>query len=275
VGEKILNKKIYNISGFPRAGNTLLACLLNQNPAVKATGHSVVPDMLYQLSAVQYTAIYKNIPDTKSYDSVLGNVISNYYKGWDCDFVIERGDWITPFNFNILKQYAPNEIKIVILVRDILDIITSYIDVCNENPLFHINQEYNKLDKTTLYTDEIETKCDLVMRKEGYVDMVLYSIKGLLDNNDLSNIKFVEYSDLVNTPKDTMQQIGEFYGLPSFDYSFTNLSQFEVNAVTYDDSVLHAPLHIIETDGIRDIVSGTKLPDSVIRKYSNLEFWRN
>jgi hypothetical protein len=269
-----LNKKIYNISGFPRAGNTLLACLLNQNPCIKATGHSVVPDMLYQLSGIQNTAIYKNVPDSKSYDSVLDNVITNYYKDWDSEFIIERGDWITPFNFNMLKQYAPNEIKIVILVRDILDIIKSYIDVCNENPLFHINQEYNQLDKSTLYTDEIETKCDLVMKKEGYVDRVLYSIKGLIDNNDLSNIKFVEYSDLVNNPKSTMKDIGDFYGVPSFEYSFTNLSQFEVNGVVYDDDVLRAPLHIIETDDVKDIVSDTKLPNSVIRKYSNLELWR-
>ena len=53
----------------------------------------------------------------------MKNIISNYYKDWNADYIIERGDWTTPFNFDMFKQYAPNEIKIVILVRDIIDII--------------------------------------------------------------------------------------------------------------------------------------------------------
>ena len=270
-----LSKKVYNIAGFPRAGNTLLGSLLNQHPSVMATAHSVIPDMMYQLEGARLAGTFQNFPDTKSYDSVLSNIIPNYYKDWDADFIIERGDWITPFNFDQLTKYAPNEIKIVVLVRDVLDIIKSFIDVCKENPNFHINTDYNQLNKSSLYTDEIETKCDIIMQKEGYVDRALYSLKWLIDSDNMTNIKIVEYNDLVTKPKEVLNSINKFYGLPTFEYELNDLSQFEVNDVTYNDDYLAAPLHIISTDGIKDVKSDTILPDSVGRKYSGLEFWRD
>ena len=268
------NKKIYTLSGFPRSGNTLLSCILNQNPFVQATGHSFTPEILYALAHVKNSSLYLNFPDSKSYNNVMKNIISNYYKDWNADYIIERGDWITPFNFNMFKQYAPNEIKIVILVRDIIDIIKSYLKICGNNPLFYINAHYNSLDKTELYTDEIETKCDLIMKKNGYVDTALYSIKWLIENNHLSNMYIVEYENLVNNPKETVQLICEFYGLPAYEYKFTDLQQLEVDGLIYNDKYLNAPLHAIRTDKIEKKMNKITLSPKIINKYSNLEFWR-
>ena len=121
------HKKIYTLAGFPRSGNTLLSCILNQNPSVQATGQSFIPDLLYALAQAKKLPAYLNFPDSKSYNNVMKNIIPNYYKDWDSDYIIERGDWITPYNFNMFKKYAPNEIKIVILVRNIIDIIKSHL----------------------------------------------------------------------------------------------------------------------------------------------------
>ena len=268
------NKKIYTLSGFPRSGNTLLSCILNQNPLVQTTGHSFTPEILYALAHVKNSSLYLNFPDSKSYNNVMKNIISNYYKDWNADYIIERGDWITPFNFNMFKQYAPNEIKIVILVRDIIDIIKSYLKICENNPLFYVNTQYNSLDKTELYTDEIETKCDLIMKKNGYVDTALYSIKWLIENNHLSNMYIVEYENLVNNPKETVQLICEFYGLPAYEYKFTDLQQLEVDGLIYNDKYLNAPLHAIRTDKIEKKMNKITLSPKIINKYSNLEFWR-
>ena len=138
-----MHKKIYTLSGFPRSGNTLLASILNQNPLVQTTGHSIIPEMLYVLENVKKSPVYLTFPDSKSYNNVMKNIISNYYKDWKADYIIERGDWFTPFNFNMFKKYAPNEIKTVILVRNIIDIIKSYLKLCENNPLFYINIQYN------------------------------------------------------------------------------------------------------------------------------------
>ena len=54
------NKKIYFISGFPRAGNTVLASILNQNPKIKTTAHSVLPDVIQQLDKIKDLYAYQN-----------------------------------------------------------------------------------------------------------------------------------------------------------------------------------------------------------------------
>ena len=168
-------KKIYTITGLPRAGNTLLASLLNQHPEVQATGHSPTPDLFYQLNKVKNGDVYLNIPDEKSYDNVMKNIIRNYYSDWDSNYIIERGDWITPFNFELFRKYAPNEIKIVILVRDVLDVLKSFIEVSQKYPDFFLNRQYADIDKTTLLTDDIiEVLCDLLMTGNGYVNTSLY-----------------------------------------------------------------------------------------------------
>mgnify|MGYP002130641938 FL=1 len=74
-----MHKKIYTLSGFPRSGNTLLASILNQNPLVQTTGHSVIPEMLYVLENVKKSPAYLTFPDSKSYNNVMKNIISNYY----------------------------------------------------------------------------------------------------------------------------------------------------------------------------------------------------
>ena len=42
-------KKIYFLCGLPRAGNTLLGSIVNQNKNIKITANSIVPDILYYL----------------------------------------------------------------------------------------------------------------------------------------------------------------------------------------------------------------------------------
>ena len=77
---------------------------------------------------------------------------------------------------NLLKQVVPNKIKIVILIRDVLEVIKSYLKLCEENPNYFYNRMYEELDHTTLFTNEIETKVDLIMAKGDFVDTMLYSI---------------------------------------------------------------------------------------------------
>jgi len=271
-------KKIYTITGLPRAGNTLLASLLNQHPEVQATGHSPTPDLFYQLNKVKNGDVYLNIPDEKSYDNVMKNIIRNYYSDWDSNYIIERGDWITPFNFELFRKYAPNEIKIVILVRDVLDVLKSFIEVSQKYPDFFLNRQYADIDKTTLLTDDIiEVLCDLLMTGNGYVNTSLYSIKWFLDNklDKEYDITFIEYEDLVNNTQDTLQEINSFYGLPKFVYRLTELNQFNVNGTSYNDETLGAPLHMIHTTEIKPRHNSVVLPERVVAKYSGLEWWKN
>ena len=75
-------KKIYFLSGLPRAGNTLLGSLINQNKKITITANTVLCDVLYSLSLLKKYLIFKNFPDYKSLNNVIDNDFKNNYKDW-------------------------------------------------------------------------------------------------------------------------------------------------------------------------------------------------
>jgi len=262
--------------GLPRAGNTLIGSILNQNPKINATANSVLPEIMFRMHDIKsYDVAYNNFPDEASLDNVLKGLFDSYYQDWDGDYIIERGAWITPFNFLLLEQYFQHEIKIVVLVRDVLDVIKSYLHLCDTDVDFFINLRYRSLDPTTLYRSAVEEKCDLIMEKEGMVDKMLYSINWLLKAKKQDCLHFVEYDNLVKDPESEVRGIYDFYGIDHFNHHFTNLKQFNVNGTSYNDGVpgTAVDMHKIRTDKIEPLTHPIELPESVVSKYSNLDLW--
>ena len=261
---------------MPRSGNTLLSCILNQNPKIKSTAHSFTPDLFFKLNEVErYCHTYNNFPDPHSMSDVYKSIFPSFYKRWNADYIIERGDWCTPYNFKNLQKYSPNEIKIVVLVRDVLDVIKSYLKLCQHNPDFFINKTYNDLDKTTLYQTEQEIKSDIIMARGGYIDASLYSIQNIITNDLFQYCKFIEYDDLVNNTEDTINSIYDFYGIEKYYHDFNKLDQFSINGLQYNDLYLGAPMHTIKCDGVSKQLNNIILNDKTISKYSGLEQWRS
>jgi hypothetical protein len=260
-------KEYFYISGLPRSGNTLLSTILNQNQNIHATGHSFVPDLLFAIKKAEYNSDrFKSYPCHNNLNNVYKNIIPNYYKDHNVKYIIERGDWITPYNINVLKQIVPNKIKIVILIRDVLEIIKSFLKLCQDNPEFYINKQYNCLDHTTLFTDEIETKVDLIMAKDNYVNTILFSIHQLKKNNLLKDFLLIDYNDLVNQPEITLNKIYDYYGIDLFKHSFKNFKK----ELEYNDSMFGALMHKIRTDKINKDDNDIKLSENIISKYKHL-----
>ena len=145
-----MNKKYFFITGLPRTGNTLLSSLLNQNPDITATGDSVVPEIFYRVEEIKKINIYQNFPDEKSLDNINKNVFKNYYKYAKTKYIIDRGPWGTEYNFQMLNKYLDNDIKIIVLVRDIPEILMSFINLANDNINFYLNESFNELIKSFL-----------------------------------------------------------------------------------------------------------------------------
>ena len=260
-------KTFYFFTGLPRAGNTIFSAILNENPDIYATGHSFVPDIFYAIKEAQKKSmIFKNYLDVPSLNNVYKNIIKNYYAGYKERYIVERGDWITPYNLETLKQFCPYPIKGVILVRDILDIIKSYLQLCQDNPDYYYNVMYKNMDLTTLHTSEIETKVDLIMAKGDYVDTILYSIHQLKLNNSLKDFLIINYDDLVTHTKETVEKVYDYYGIKKFNHKFTNLKQVPL----YHDEILGAPMHRIRTDKVKKSIDNIKLPETVVNKYKHL-----
>jgi len=259
-------KEIFFLSGLPRAGNTLFGSLMNQNPNVAVTANSITADMMGELFTLKRTDIFQNYPDYKSFDNVATKVFEHYYQDWKADYIIDRAPWGMPPNIHFIKKYRKN-VKIIVLVRDVIEVLASFIKFSQRNPGSYIDLERNR---------SIEEKCDVLMNKDGVIVKELIGIKHLLRPENKGIYHMIEYHDFTAHPKKTIEGVYDFLEIPKFKHHFINLDQFKVNDHHYDDSVLGGDLHKIKTDVITPSTydARTIIPKSIIDKYEQCNFWK-
>jgi|TARA_R110000744_G_scaffold101777_1_gene196117 hypothetical protein len=238
------------LCSLPRAGNTLLGSIINQNKNLNVTANTILADIIYQLHLLKKNEIFLNFPDEKSLNNVIKNSFNNYYKDWEAEFIIDRGPWGTPDNLKILKSIIKNP-KFIILNRPPLECLASYIQI--EQP------------------KNIEERCNQLMSPQGMIGKNLWSIKNIIDQKE--NYIITNYDDLVNNPLYQINKIYNFLNIEKFNHDFENINQFSANNIKYNDYILNAPFHTIKTGKIKlDKIEITKyIPHNIIKKYSNLD----
>ena len=271
-----MSKTYYFMGGLPRSGNTLLSSIFNQNPNISTTAPSIIADVYNRLHSLRFTEQYISFPDSNSLDNIFSSVLDSYYKDWDSNYIIDRGNtWGTPGNMEMLKKYCPNKIKIICTVRDVLDVLVSYwklkpIDVMNDI------ENDKRSGRFYSYKSEQEILCEYLMNPGGTIDRVLFSFYNLIQNYDTTTYHFVEYEDLVLNTRETIEGIYKFLDIELYEHDYDNISQFERNGIVYDDTFFGVEWHKLRSkislnkNNVRDYFS-----DKIINKYSNLELWRD
>ena len=258
-------KEIFFLSGLPRAGNTLFGSIMNQNPKVAVTANSITADMMGELFTLKKIDIFENYPDHKSFDNVAAKVFEHYYQDWKADYIIDRAPWGMPANLSFLKHTRKN-IKIIVLVRDIIEVLASFVRWSEREPTAFINK----------HAKTVEEKCDKLMNKDGVIVKELIGVKHLLRPENKGLYHMIEYHDFVEHPRRTIEGVYDYLEIPKFKHHYTNLDQFKVNSRGYDDTVLGGGLHTIRTDVINSVKYDARsiIPKSIIDKYEQCNFWK-
>jgi len=273
---------------LPRTGNTLFGSLMNQNPDVAVSANSITASIMGELFKLKHNDIFKNYPDHKSLDNLAYHVFDLYYKDWNYKYIIDRAPWGLPINLKFLKETRKN-IKIIVLVRDVIEILASIIRFSQRNPDAYINRSWGFRcgDSPTIFTTSaevlkggvitpeqykaknIEEKCYMLMHKDGLIVKELMAIKHLLLPQNKGLYHIVEYNDLVEHPKRTLEGVYDYLEIPKFKHRYINLDQFEVNGMKYDDTVVGEGLHTIKTDSISKSKydAYSIIPKNIIEKY--------
>jgi sulfotransferase len=238
------SKKYYFLSGMPRAGNTILSCVLNQNKKISVSGNSLISETLFKLDSWKETDVaYKNFPDEQSYQSMMKSIIPSYYSKWNAEYIIDRSSWVTPAIFSLIEKYCPNEIKIVCLIRNTFDIFKSWIDWSNKNPDNFINRETNN--------GTIEEKFEYIFNPHRQLIHQALSINTLNKIDPQNNLHIlVDYDDFTNNPQKEVERIYEFLNIPQYSHNYKKIKQLSVNDIKYSDDFLGKNLHSINSNGI-------------------------
>jgi len=257
------SKQLFFLIAQPRSGNTLFASIMNQNPEIAATPNSITLEIMKDLFLLKDTDVFQNYPDHKSLDNVLDSVFDTYYKDWPQRIIIDRGPVMTEGNFALMQKHYKRPFKCIILLRDLMDVLASYMQWYTENPDAFPNR-YN------LNTDE--KKLSMIMNKDGAVAKQLEAIKNSYKYKDICH--YVKYDDMVTNPEQEFRKIYQFMGEPYFKHRFNNLDQVNVNGLFYDDKIVGSNMHKLFDGPVRKVYNPyiEKIPERIRQKYGHIRF---
>ena len=257
------NKKLFFLVALPRSGNTLFASVMNQNSEIAATPNSITLEIMKDLFFLKETDVFKNYPDHRSLDNVLDSVYDNYYKDWPQRIIIDRGPVMTPGNFSLMQKHFKRPFKCIVLLRDLMDVLASYMQWYTENPDAFPNRFNFKND---------EEKLGMIMNTKGAVAKDLDAIKNAYNYPDICH--FVKYDDLVIQPEQEFKKIYQFIDEPYYNHRFDNLDQVKVNGLSYDDKIVGRNMHKLFDGPIRKVYNPyiEKIPERIRQKYEHIRF---
>ena len=256
------SRQLFFLVAQPRSGNTLFASIMNQNPEIVCTPNSITLEIMKDLFLLKDTDVFQNYPDHKSLNNILDDVFDIYYKDWPQRIIIDRGPVMTPGNFALMQKHFKRPFKCIVILRNLMDVLASYMKWYTENPDAFVNRFNLKND---------EEKLSMIMNKDGAVAKDLDAIKNAFNYPDICH--FVKYDDLVTKPEEEIKKIYQFINVPYFEHRFDNLQQVKVNGIEYNDTIVGKNMH-----NIRSVIKKVpnpyinKIPERIKQKYEHIRF---
>lgn len=270
-----LNKTFYFMAGLPRSGSTLLSSILNQNPKFYSGPSSpVVATMIALENQFSNDELFLGYPKPEQAKEIIASVLPQYYGDRQEPAIFDKNrSWTVRMNY--IPGYFDIPPKVICPVRDTAEILTSFISMMKRNP-YEVNGKINFIDEMLVknnvpLTDD--NRCEFIASPNGILGQSVEGLrKALMEGYD-NSIHLVEYRDLVNNPKETVEKIYEFLGEELFEHDFNKLDNInrENDAQIYGFADMHDVRPTLESvsKNPEDILS-----PEILEKCKNTEFWR-
>ena len=186
-----------------------------------------------------------------------------YYKDWPQRIIIDRGPVMTTGNFELVKKHFKRSFKCIVLLRDLMDVLASYMQWYTENPDAFPNK-YN------LKTDE--EKLSMIMNSQGGIAKELEAIKNSYNYKAMCH--YVKYDNIVANPEKEFRKIYEFMQEPYYPHYFDNLQTLNINGIKYDDKIVGSNMHKLFDGPVRKVYNPyiEKIPERIRQKYGHIRF---
>ena len=268
-------RKYHFMAGLPRSGSTMLSAILNQNPRFYSGPSSpVIPTMLALEQSLNQDELFLAYPKVDFAKNLISSVMHQYYSDTDKPVIFEKNrSWVNRMEY-IPGYFGIEHPKVLFPVRDVAEILTSFISMIRRNPHI-VNERLNFIDQNLVQQGiplNDENRCRLIAGP-GILGQSFDGLKKALSEGHRKNIHFIEYRDLVNDPTETMKKVYDFLGEKYYHHDFKNLKNIhrENDEMLYGFTDMHEVRQTVKSisEAPEDV-----LPQNVLDSVRGQEFWR-
>lgn len=262
---------IFFMSGFPRAGSTLLMNILAQNPAFHPTPTSGL------IASVIHTRenwrSENNIAAPEEYvypriKSMLRGMMYGYYRN-----EIDKGQipidknraWVN--NMDLLDELLDTRVRFIYPIRHVVDCLISFEKIRRKSQI-NIDPHKNKIKNMTTIG-----RAENYLGEQDVMGMPILGLREIMFRNDYDRLLLVPFDDLLRYPEATVKRLYYQMGMEYYPHDFNNIKQVTTEYDTLHFSAPHA-LHSIKEGSIlppkdRDM---TIFTEAVINEIENQKY---
>lgn len=260
-----MSQSTHFISGLPRAGSTLLAGILRQNPRFHAAMSSPVAPLLNgALEQMGAGSEFYPFFDAAKRKRMCRALFDAYYSDQiDHDVIFDTNRIWTARLHQLVELF--DDFKMICCVRNPAWIMDSFECIYRKNP-FDYSRMFNAASRQTVYS-----RCEALIHGSGSVGNAFTALKEAYYGEFSQRLLLVDYDLLTQHPNRALQLIYQFIEEPLFEHDFDNV---EYEEGEFDQQLgvkgLHAVRRKVELNPRRSI-----LPPDLFDQFKTMEFWQD
>lgn len=199
---------------MPRSGSTVLSAVLSQNPKIHAEGMSAVCQLMWDINVSCRDNCAEPLIAANRGQTVVDLITavpSIYYKYVNKPIIVDKNrGWCHPTNVEMIKRFISPAPRIIVLDRDLDEVVESFIKLGERNGVQIPEQELRKAGTNPV--------------------MSCYEAVQMARENDKGEFLFIDYSDLMADPQASLERIYRFCGWFEFQHDFVNIQPTHTDA---------------------------------------------
>lgn len=256
-------KKFHFISGLPRAGTTLLAGILRQNPGFHAAMSSPVGALmqgcLEQMGAISE---FRTFFDTEKRKTICKALFTSYYQELsDMEVIFDTNRVWTARLHQLVELF--DSFKVICCVRNPAWVMDSFETIYRKNP-FDYSRMFAPQNRQTVYT-----RCESIACSAGPFGGAWTALKEAYYGEYSDKLLLLDYDLLTQHPLRTMELIYKFINQSLFQHDFDDV---DYEAGEFDEALGVKGLHTVRRK-VEFKPRRTILPPELFQKYSEMAFW--
>jgi sulfotransferase len=254
---------IHFVSGLPRAGSSLLAGILRQNPRFHATMTSGVGSLILaligEMSQRNEFGLFFN---TDRRRDILRGVVENYYKEIHPKQMVFDTNRFWCSRLPLVAELYPGA-KVIATVRHLPWVMDSIERLMRRNK-FETSRIFNFDAGGTVYS-----RMETLSSGAGLVGFAWNALKEAYYSEEADRLLLIKFETLTREPEKAISAIYDFIGEPRFVHDFENVQYSEPEF----DARLGTPgLHDVSRR-VRPVERQSVLPPDLFKRYESDSFW--